>query len=194
MDARVTEFHNIMPLENLASVLMNGIVSHEGAAALPHRSVAMQQVQNLRDAKQVPQGLRLHQYANLYFHARNPMMYVRRGEAGSLCVLRVSINVLQLAGVVLADRNASSGYARFLAPHQIDLLPYDWVYALDWTDPDEITGWRKKAARCAEVLVPHRVDPAYIQGAYVRDQVVAEQIRRIAPQLPLTINAHLFFG
>lgn len=193
MDARVTEFHCIMPLENLASVLANGIVSHEVATSLPHRSVALQPVQDRRDVKQVPQGLRLHQYANLYFHARNPMMFLRRDEAASLCVLSVSTNVLQIPGSVIADQNASSSYVRFLAPNQIDFLPYDWVFALDWRDPDKITYWRKKAARCAEVLVPHRVDPAYIQGAYVRDQAVAEKVNGIAPRLPLAIDANMFF-
>jgi hypothetical protein len=75
MDARVTEFHCIMPLENIPSVLEHGILSHERMASLPHRSVAMQGVQERRDLKQVPGGLKLHQYANLYFHARNPMLY-----------------------------------------------------------------------------------------------------------------------
>lgn len=86
MDARVTEFQCIMPLENIPSVLAHGILSYELAARLPHRSVAMEEVQDKRDVKQVPGGLKLHQYANLYFHARNPMMYKRRGNASGLCV------------------------------------------------------------------------------------------------------------
>lgn len=74
MDARVTEFHCIMPIGNVPSVLEHGILSYELAAKLAHHSVAMPEVQDLRDKKQVPGGLKLHQYANLYFHARNPML------------------------------------------------------------------------------------------------------------------------
>ena len=81
VDPRVTEFHCIMPIANLASVMNHGILSHERAAKRPHRSVALQPVQDKRDKKQVPGGLKLHQYANLYFHARNPMMYKRQAEA-----------------------------------------------------------------------------------------------------------------
>lgn len=57
MDPRVTEFHCIMPITNLASVLQHGILSYERAAKLPHRSVAMQPVQDRRDQKHVPGAL-----------------------------------------------------------------------------------------------------------------------------------------
>lgn len=108
MNPRVKEFQCIMPLENIPSVLKLGILSHERAAKLKHRSVAMEEVQEKRDLKHVPGGLKLHQYANLYFHARNPMLYKRKGECDNLCVLQVSIDVLKLDGVVLSDSNASS--------------------------------------------------------------------------------------
>jgi hypothetical protein len=128
MDSRVTELQCIMPLENIPSVLKNGILSNERAANLSHRSVAMQEVQERRDLKQVPRGLKLHQYANLYFHARNPMMYKRKAHVDDLCVLCVSLDVLQVEGVVLADCNASSNYVRFLPP-----LPPYWRF-LDFDD------------------------------------------------------------
>ncbi|HLH97550.1 MAG TPA: DarT ssDNA thymidine ADP-ribosyltransferase family protein [Xanthobacteraceae bacterium] len=63
MDSRVTELHCIMPIANLGSVRAHGILSHERAAKLPHQSVALPQVQDRRDKKQVPRGLKLHQYA-----------------------------------------------------------------------------------------------------------------------------------
>src|ERR1700722_18360772 len=98
MDSRVTEFHCIMPMTNIVSVIEHGILSFERASKLAHHSVAMQSVQDLRDKKQVPGGLQLHQYANLYFHARNPMLFKRQAEAPNLYILRVSIHVLKLEG------------------------------------------------------------------------------------------------
>src|SRR6476661_11225448 len=103
MDPRVTELHCIMPLDNIPSVLGYGILSYERAAKLKHHSVAMQPVQDRRDEKQVPGGLKLHQYANLYFHARNPMMFKRQGEAPNLCVLQVSTDLLTQNGTVITD-------------------------------------------------------------------------------------------
>jgi hypothetical protein len=116
-----------MPLINIPSVLKNGILSHERAAKLSHVSVAMAEIQERRDVKQVPGGQKLHQYANLYFHARNPMMYKRLGQAADLCVLRVSCDVLGLPGVVLCDQNASSDYVRFLSPGQVSEIDMSMV-------------------------------------------------------------------
>ena len=93
MDQRVREFQSIMPIENIPSVLEHGILSNERALTLKHQSVAMQEVQDRRDKKKVPGGLKLHQYANLYFHARNPMLYKRKDEAIRICVLRISTEV-----------------------------------------------------------------------------------------------------
>src|SRR5882757_7005622 len=101
MNPRVTELQCIMPLENIPSVLKLGILSNEQAAKIEHRSVAMEDVQEKREQKHVPGGLKLHQYANLYFHARNPMLYKRRDAAATLCILRISTKVLHIDGVVI---------------------------------------------------------------------------------------------
>ena len=124
-----------MPMANIGSVMTHGILSYERAARLAHRSVALQPVQEKRDQKQVPGGLKLHQYANLYFHARNPMLHRRLAEADGLCVLRVSIRVLDLQGVVITDQNAASDYVRFLGPDQWQQLYWDDIYAVDWRHP-----------------------------------------------------------
>ncbi|MEI7898996.1 MAG: DarT ssDNA thymidine ADP-ribosyltransferase family protein, partial [bacterium] len=86
MPHRVTELHNIMPIRNLVSVRLYGILSHNAVAALPHADVSMQEVQDKRDKKTVPNGLALHDYANLYFCARNPMMFKCKDERQDLCV------------------------------------------------------------------------------------------------------------
>ncbi|HMJ67037.1 MAG TPA: DUF4433 domain-containing protein, partial [Candidatus Binatia bacterium] len=169
MNPRVKEFQCIMPLENIPSVLKHGILSHERAAKFQHRSVAMEDVQEKRDQKHVPGGLKLHQYANLYFHARNPMLYKRKDETNNLCVLRVSIEVLDVPNVVLADCNASSPYVRFLAPSQWALLDYEAIYAMDWNrqHANDPYAYRvHKARKCAEILVPHVVETKYVTGAY----------------------------
>lgn len=70
-----------MPVANLPSVMEKGILSYEKVAKIEHSSTALQPVQDKRDQKHVPGGLKLHQYANLYFHARNPMMFKRQAEA-----------------------------------------------------------------------------------------------------------------
>jgi len=196
MNPRVKEFQCIMPLENIPSVLRHGILSHERMSQLPHRSVAMQEVQDRRDLKHIPGGLKLHQYANLYFHARNPMLYKRKDEAAKLCVLRINIEVCQLPGVVFTDCNASSDYVRFLDPKQWAMLDFDSIYALDWNRQhanDPYAYLVHKSKKCAEVLVPHCVEPKYLTGAYVVNQAVVSALQSAGFALPVTIDPGMFF-
>lgn len=193
MSFSVTELHNIMPIGNMPLVMQHGLLSHDSASRLPHGSVAMPRIQELRDQVQVPGGLKLHQYANLYFHARNPMMSARRDQHADLCILRISPEVLKLAGVVLTDQNAASKYVRFYSPQQLALLPFDAIYALDWTHPDQITYWRRKSAKCAEVLVPGVVPSPLIMGAYVSGPAAHAAMLAQGWDRTLTIDPSLFF-
>lgn len=194
MDPRVVELQCIMPMANIASVMMHGILSHERARKLDHHSVALQPVQERRDRKQVPGGLRLHQYANLYFHARNPMLFKRRAEASNLCVLRISTEVLGIEGTVISDQNAASDYVRFLHPRQWRVLDFDAIFAMDWRHPDDpISYFRHKARKCAEVLVPHQVPTEFLTGAYVVDVAAGARLVGLGFSQPIASDPTLFF-
>jgi ssDNA thymidine ADP-ribosyltransferase, DarT len=196
MNARVTEFQCIMPLENIPSVLKLGILSNERSAKIEHCSMAMEDVQEKREQKHVPGGLKLHQYANLYFHARNPMLYKRKTEINNLCVLRISTEILQLPGVVLADCNASSPYVRFLAPSQWALLDFEAIYAMDWNrqHANDPYAYRvHKARKCAEVLVPHVVETKFVIGAYVVDEAAKAKLQSLGFDRAVTIDSEMFF-
>jgi hypothetical protein len=194
LDPRITELHCIMPMANIPSVMAGGILSYERAAKLQHHSVALQPVQEKRDQKQVPGGLKLHQYANLYFHARNPMMFKRQAEAPHLCVLRVSTQVLELEGVVITDQNAASDYVRFLHPRQWRVLDFEAIYAMDWRHPGNSAAYyRHSSQKCAEVLVPQRVDTQFLTGAYVVDDAARNRLQTLGLALPIIANPVLFF-
>jgi hypothetical protein len=195
MDPRVTELHCIMPISNIESVLRLGILSNEAASKFRHHSVALAAAQEKRDSKLIPGGLKLHQYANLYFHARNPMMFMRQNEAANLCVLRVSTDVLKLEGVVLADRNAAGDprWVRFFAVHQWRALNFDYIFARDWTDANRFVYYDKKRCKCAEVLAPHKIDPDFLTGAYVVDEPAAVRLSASGFRLPIEINPDMFF-
>lgn len=193
MSIQVTELHNIMPLANIPSVLRHGILCHAQAARLPHSDVSMHDIQDRRDRVQVPQGLKLHQYANLYFHARNPMLFKRKDQAETLCILRVSTAVFNLHGTIITDQNASSNYVRFLPPTALNELQLDKIYAEDWRHSDQISYWRHKSQKCAEVLVPHKIAPAYLIGAYVVSEKTQQLLEKQGFPHPIDINPFLFF-
>jgi hypothetical protein len=154
----------------------------------------MNEIQDRRAKVTVPGGRKLHDYVNLYICARNPMMYKRQAQHQEICVLTISPNIIDLPGVVVSDRNASSDYAIFkAAPGGLSIVNREWTFAEYWTDADQIIEWRKKAAKCAEVLVPNKVKPDYITGAYVscRDAMVLFQTLNM--ELSVKINSYLFF-
>lgn len=164
----LVELHSIQPIANVRSILARGILSHNAATAVDHIDISASEIQDLRAEVVVPGGRRLHDYANLYFDARNPMMSRRRSKHDELCVLRVSCEVLDLPGVVVTDGNASSDYIRFgAAVDGLAFIDHELTFAEWWTDDDTDEYRRKKRARCAEVLVPNRVPPDFVIGAYV---------------------------
>lgn len=191
---KLAEFQNITPLVNIPSILRNGILSHVEASKLPHQSVALQEVQDKRDKIQIPGGLALHEYANVYFHARNPMMSRRRNEAHSICVLRVSTEILKISGAVITDQNAVSKYVKFSAPDRLRVMDLDYVFAANWKHPDnQIEEWRHSSAKCAEALIPKKIPPDYLLGAYVVSEAVRGQLKELGFALPIEVNADLFF-
>jgi hypothetical protein len=191
--ADLPELHYITPIENVPSILQHGILSHERAARLKHRSVAMQQIQDRRSKVVVPGANRkLHSYANLYICARNPMLYKRRHEY--ICVLSINTRVLDLPGVIITDGNAASSYVRFApAPDGLTIVSRELTFAEFWKDDDQIEEWRMKFAKCAEVLVPDRVSPEYIQHAYVASDEMKNQMDALNTGLDVRVDGHLFF-
>ncbi|MBS3906795.1 MAG: DUF4433 domain-containing protein [Syntrophaceae bacterium] len=190
----LTGLHYITTISNVPSIMTRGILSHKRSKKINHNSVAMEVIQERRDEKIVPGGRPLHEYANLYFHARNPMLYVRQSQHIDLCILRVSAEILDLPGVVITDRNASSDYARFApAPQGLSIVDKDLTFAAYWTNPNPFEAMRRKSAKCAEVLVPDRIDPVLIMGAYVSCTEAKATLETAGIDIPITINPHLFF-
>ena len=178
------------PLRECASILDRGILCHRLASKIDHESVASEEVQAIRAGKQVPNGLPLHHYANLYFDARNSMMSAIRHANLEIAVLRIDPRALDVERTVVTDRNAA-GAARFFEPAEgIAELDENAVYARWWT-----SSYDAKQRRCAEVLVPDRVAPDYILGAYVMNEECGERLRAIIDprQLAITVNADLYF-
>jgi ssDNA thymidine ADP-ribosyltransferase, DarT len=190
----VRELHYITSTANLASIMRMGILSHQLADGVSHRSVASEDVQGIRRNKRVPNAAPLHSYVNLYFDARNPMMFRLHDRHTDLVVLQISPDVLDIPGTIVCDGNAASDYSRFF-PSQTGLcyLDKDRIFADDWTDPVTAIYWEKKRIRNAEVLVPGRVDIGYIRGCYVNTTCPADVRQAIASVLNVTENGRIFF-
>jgi ssDNA thymidine ADP-ribosyltransferase DarT-like protein len=188
-----------MPIKNIVSVMKYGLLSNTEIASqnLQHASVALQDVQDKRDGVTVPNGLALHDYANLYFDPRNPMMYLRCAVnrlQESLCVLVIDEEVMHLPNVVLTDRNASCDFVQFLDPSQIDKIDFDKVYASDWRHPNNPSAYYvHRKIKCAEVLVPKCIPSQYIKFAHVVNDMTKAALQKKGFMLDIEVTPDMFF-
>lgn len=154
----------------------------------------MAEIQARRDVVMIPNGLKLHQYANLYFTYNNPMLYKRKDEAENFCVLALSVQVLDLKGCVVADRNASTSLVKFYSPFEaLAELDYERIFAQYWVHDDPYETRDHKAIKCAEVLVPFVVPSAYIAGAYVVNQEAKERMELQGFSKKIVVNPEVFY-
>lgn len=192
------ELHYLTPIKNMGSIYTLGILSHKKAEKISHQSVAMDEIQERRKKVVVPGGRPLHQYVNLYFHARNPMMFKRKDFYKELCIVKVSKDVLNLPQVVISDGNASSDYVRFYTVSEgLRVIDKERVFARYWNHDDPIEKFRHVFEKCAEVLVPDKVPKEFILGAYVSSEdskvKLYDIMEKIRPDFPITVNPDLFF-
>ena len=193
--AAVKELHYITPIANVVSIMQHGILSNALSEKVPHDSLAMEEIQAKRKNKQIPGARKLHEYANLYFDAHNPMLSKRRNQNDQICILCVNASVLDLPGVIISDQNAASSYVRFFpVAAGLAALDKDKVFATFWLHPEnQIEEWAHSSVKCAEVLIPDSVEPRYILGAYVANQTALKAFQQLGIQLTASIKNDIFF-
>ena len=192
-NGRCKSFYNIMPIANISSVISNGILSFYNTQNIRHESIALTQVQERRESVTIPNGGKLHSYANLYFTYHNPMMYKRRNEAENLCVLAIDLSILEIPGCILSDRNAAANLVKFYSPEDgFNKIDFNTVYAANWVDFDDFYS-SKKQIKCAEILVPDCIPFDYIKGAYVLNEESEYLLRQQGFNKPIYINRDVFY-
>ena len=193
--ADVKELYYITLIANVPSIMQYGILSHELSKKVPHKSLAMEEIQAKRKNKRIPSARKLHQYANLYFDAHNPMLSRRRDQNNQICILCVNASVLDLPNVIISDRNAASDWARFSTVSDgLAALDKNRIYSKYWTNAiNQYDLWENKSIKCAEVLMPDRVEPEHVLGVYVANQTALRAFKELKIQLTVCIKSDIFF-
>ena len=188
---RIQHLAYMTPIGNLASIVQHGILSHNGVerAGISRTDISDQNVQNIRRTKLVG-GRPLHDYVNLYFNSRNPMLFVRQGVQDDIAILCVNRTYIGRSGVWYSDGNAASGDTNFYySPRRLYELNWDCIWADRWVDYGD-----GRRIRCAEVLVPNRVPLAEVQQVVVRTNEASRRARQIIPRnIPISVNLGWFF-
>jgi hypothetical protein len=159
--SQLTELHYITPLTNLPSILARGILCHDRAQHLEHESIAIEEVQSTRTGVRVPGGLPLHRYANLYFNARNTMMYKRKDKHRALGVLSIRLDVLDIDDTAVTDCNAAAvGWTDFGMPAEmLPKLSHEEIFSRSWLHDDYFEYRRHTRRACAQRCSYQTVSP-----------------------------------
>jgi len=191
----VNELFYISHIENVPSIIKHGILSHNESKKINSFSIAMPEIQQKRKDKIIPGAGKLHDYANLYFDAHNPMLSKCREHNDKICILCINSGILDQPGIIISDQNAASDYAGFYDVYYgLKKLDKHMVYAESWKHPDdEIMEWRHKSVKCAEILIPKGVSPKYITRAYVANKEAMKLFTDLKIELNVEIKSGIFF-
>jgi hypothetical protein len=159
-------FYNIKSLwhithrNNIVSILKYGILNHYDAhnLKLNHVDISDPNAQKWREKLDPFYDRTIHSYAPLYFKSKNPMLYVRQELQDNLCLLEISLCVLNQNDYLITDGNAACHNTLFSnTVNNLHHLPWDVLHAGFWYEFDD--GKRKM---CAEVLIYPKISPKYI--------------------------------
>lgn len=181
-------------MDNVQSIMEYGILCYNSAEKFHHTSIALSGVQLRRSNVVIPGGLKLHEYANLYFTYHNPMLYRRQDQAENLCVFALSAEVLDIDNCVVSDRNAATELVRFYSAEEgISKLDFEKIYAQYWTQGNAFEQSNQKAIKCAEVLIPGQIPYDFIVGAYVVSNDAADVLKSKGFDRKIVVNPHVFY-
>ena len=176
----IRNLYYITHIDNLPSILEKGILSHERIEneQLQPARIYNTDIVNRRQEKSTPDQKSLWHYANLYFQPRNPMMYRVVHEKGpkNLVVVSVAKEILQTAGVFIADGNAANAPTQFYFPSNgLKMLQQQWkIVQNEWWNT--LDGSKRKIM--AECLVPDSIAPELINSIYVPDEETRVSVSR----------------
>ena len=194
-------FYYITHIDNLESILKNGILSHNQTEnniwVKPKlfkgiKSIHAEDIVQIRRNKKF-KDRSLWEYANLYFQVRNSMLYrvIREFEAENIIVLQINSDVIRGNDVGITDGNAASFETQFFE---------DINKGLDALDSEQFKKdyWNNESNKrklMAELLVYDCISPDKIIGIYVANEEVAKTVRQNVKIEYLNIipNRNMFF-
>ncbi len=196
----VKGLYYITHIDNLASILRHGILSHRQVEA---QKIAFKPVYNAeivahRAQRQTPDKKRLWDYANVYFQPRNPMLYKVLSETDkkNVVILGVKPQVLETKGAFIALGNAAHSLSTLVdIKNGLKTINGEYwpVINSDWWKTED--GTKRKIM--AECLVPNGISPDEIHSVYVTNANVAENVRGIlagvARPVEVVVEPHMFF-
>jgi len=168
MGKYIKELYYITHIDSVLSILQRGILSRRiiEKQNVEFTPVYAEDIVSRRSGKQVATGKTLWDYANLYFQARNPMLYrvIHEISLEQIVVLGIRRDIMNTRGTFVTNGNAASSptiitpYARQtkILTEIADNIQREW-----WSEEDG-----SKRTVMAEFLVPEGIPSEYVTTIY----------------------------
>lgn len=186
----IPELHYITSTRNVRSILDLGILCRGRARELVPSFVDLSDPgrQAKRAQRSTPDGRSMLDFVNLFLNAQNLMLrrLIKTHGIDVLCVVRVDSRVLDTPGVFVCSQTPTRGDSE-IRTLEDGLKP---ISADDMFDTP-----RAFKKHMPEILIPDRVAPCYIRGAYVGSQHAQRGLYEFdTDSFPVCIRGHLFGG
>jgi len=191
----IKNFFYITHIANLHSILKEGILSH---TLIEEKKIKIQKVYNKKIVEKrrqikTPDNNNLWYFANLYFQARNPMLYkvTQEKNKNDIIVLCVNKKVLDYQGTFVSTGNAAS--------HLSEILPANTGYEKISKADIERVWWKEedgsKRTIMAECLVPQQVKAEYIHTIYTASRETTEKVKKLIrpSKIEIVYEPSIFF-
>jgi hypothetical protein len=176
-------------------MLERGILSHAEMESrrLPYTAIYDEKIVTDRKARHTPDGKSLWDYANVYFQARNAMLFRVTREKGvdEICIIGVRKDLLNRHDGLIANGNAASYQSEIVrhdegvrsVPQIMRNVDKEW-----WSDSDG-----SKREMMAECLIPGAIPPDFITAVYVGSDAALKRAQSVVGPVPVTREPYLFF-
>ena len=195
---KITGLFYITHIDNIPSILRNGILSHERIQNenIPFIPIYNEQIVSNRKDILTPDGRSLWNFANLYFQPRNPMLYrvLHEKPANQVAIISIQPTILERSDIYVSNGNAAHSSSVILhikeSKKEMRQIIRDTVGVQWWND---LNGSKRRIM--AECLVPNVVTPEMFQAIYVGNRHAKEKVEadNRGLRLPVIIEAKMFF-
>lgn len=194
---RIRELYYITHIDNVPSILERGILSHERVETgqVQFTPIYDARIVASRRDRRAPDGRSLWSFANLYFQARNAMLYrvtFFEKPGDDIVILSVRPDILDRSDILISTGNAASPKSSLLPRDDgLKAISRMWkVLNQDWWKEEDSS----KREMMAECLVPDKVPPEFIQTIYVASHDAANKVRAMLLQnLQIVPEPRMFF-
>lgn len=169
--ASVRELYYITHVANISSILKSGIFCHKliEEKKITFTPIYNESIVSNRKWITAPDGRSLWSFANLYFQARNPMLYqvVRTKSVEDIAVIGIDKSILNWPDIFISNGNAAHSQTEIFPATQGRKIIPSILKEIDvefWT---EANGSKRKIM--AECLVPDFIPAHYIRSVYFGD-------------------------